>query len=872
MPKKFLTALAGDGPEPKVTAFWGKATQGTVFPAQAPMTLADFFGVWSKKAKAEVVQMPTDPTEYRNFKRSAWCCIFGSFKEGKGKSFARKDESCTARSVLALDFDDITGRYATWEALCNKLEVELGYKAYITPSLSFGETGRVHVWIPLDEPLTDKKAYKTAVVGLSKAFQDLGVLEKVDASSGTWVQLESLPLLTQLDLATFKDRALFQAIGEGKPILSTKKLLQAVAVEQALKTAPTDTAKDAQARGLLHADLKDGTSPAAIVSRWADAHKEWVSSYSHFLAPFFQIGYAEYVEGAIEHEQALDCMRALACGRADWAEENVKKYEQPSNINAFKSLELGHQKGLAFFYAQSQVRATSWLTFSEKGTPHIDYEGLVKDFTAENKLIVDASYPTGGALFDEKTKNWIELGWKTALQTRLSQMLFGAGVWTLSNRSAAVTATTDLGNEVGKIGEKWLDGGDPWLVAFANGKTWDTRSGEVCDTTAGDRIVNTLPWKVEEEDFHETREPRAVLSWLEDLFGEDLIAVDTFCDFIGYAAVRTQEPLQAVLFLTGSGANGKSTLIRYVRELFGEQNASSESIKDLVSNRFSTAVLWHKMVNSAADISAKYIEDKDILKNLSGGDSLRAEFKGQDPFSFYSYAKLLFACNRLPQVSQYDEAFARRMHIIDCPLELKGQALVDFALKHPMRELKSEQKAFLIYCIKHFVAREQEDKTLCFKDSKEMARARDLWLKGGDPLQSFLDTYCDYNEQEKGDSLTALYTAYCLACEQEETHEVKKANFKEAIVKAFGTTVSKTRGKTQADITRRVVGVTLTDDFFDEADDWRKLMTDRDSQGVQALLDTTEGYLAWEQGKDGVADTTESTTSKHLGVQSDIPF
>lgn len=876
MSKKILTSLGGQAQEPKVVAYMGTVSSGKVRPAKdaslRALTLGDFFSQWDKAVKARgPVELSLKKDDYQHFKRrKALCAIFGTFKTADGTgTFARKDQNLAAKDVLVLDFDTIKDAYSTWDALCQKVGFELGYKAYITPSLRWGDSPRVHIWIPLDAPLTDPKAYKAAVLAFTQAFKALGVVGSVDASSGTWSQAESLPLLTQLNISTFEKRPLFQVVGEDKPILSTEKLLSALRLQEVLATEPKDAAKSAQARGLLHADLKDGTEPAAIVSRWADAHKEWLSDYSHFLAAFFQVGYAEYVEQAITHAQAMDCMRALACGRADWAEKNQKKYDQESNIRTFKGLD--QQKGLSFFYGKKQVvRAVTWLTFSEKGVPHIDYEALAKDFAQENQLFVDSLYPTGGALFDKKTHQWLEGGWSTALERRLSDKLFRVGVWSVQTLTAAKKALTVLAVEPGRLGARPLDGGDPWLVAFASGKTWDPRTGEVWDTTAEDYIPNTLAVKPSEEDLTGSTEPRAVLSWLEDLFGGDLIAVDFFCRFVGYCAMREQKTAQCILFLTGSGANGKSTLLRYVASLFGESNLASETVETLTKNRFAAADLWHKLLDVAPDITGKYIEDPTMLKSYSGGDSVRAEYKGQTPFAFVPYAKLLFSANRLPQVSDVDGGLLRRLHVIECPLELKGETLIDFAKKHPLAELKKEKTLFLAYCVKAFVSQAQEDPTRLFRDSKQMKAALDAWVTADDPLKSFFEGYCEFDPQQAGDASLTLYRAYTLVSEQEKTKPVKSSRFKARLCEHFGTEIKKARG---ADGTGRMraSGVTLTDDFFDAADEWRRFMSDRDSSEVQALLDATEGYIEWAQAQAGQPKQT-GQTAKFEVQDTDIPF
>ena len=72
----------------------------------------------------------------------------------------------------------------------------------------------------------------------------------------------------------------------------------------------------------------------------------------------------------------------------------------------------------------------------------------------------------------------------------------------------------------------------------------------------------------------------------------------------------------------------------------------------------------------------------------------------------------------------------------------------------------------------------------------------------------------------------------------------------------------------------RATGVTLTEDFFDAADEWRGLMTDRDSSDVQALLDTTEGYIDWVQAQTGQPEQPKQEKQRGwVEVQDDdIPF
>src|SRR5699024_4107333 len=82
--------------------------------------------------------------------------------------------------------------------------------------------------------------------------------------------------------------------------------------------------------------------------------------------------------------------------------------------------------------------------------------------------------------------------------------------------------------------------------------------------------------------------------------------------------------------------------------------------------RFKTAELFGKLANIGDDISSEYIPDASVFKKLVTGESISAEKKGQDPFDFINYSKLLFSANEIPRLGRGEDsgALARRLIII----------------------------------------------------------------------------------------------------------------------------------------------------------------------------------------------------------------
>lgn len=158
----------------------------------------------------------------------------------------------------------------------------------------------------------------------------------------------------------------------------------------------------------------------------------------------------------------------------------------------------------------------------------------------------------------------------------------------------------------------------------------------------------------------------AILGFLHDLFDED--GVRLVIEWLAYASLSFADP-DKILFLLGSGGDGKSTLLNIFKSFLGTDNTSSMSLDDLTTDKFSMAHLYGKLANICGDISSKVIENTGIVKTLTGGEELYAQFKGVDGFMFQSFAKLIFSANELPPTSDKTNGFYRRIFIL--PFEKK---------------------------------------------------------------------------------------------------------------------------------------------------------------------------------------------------------
>ena len=133
-------------------------------------------------------------------------------------------------------------------------------------------------------------------------------------------------------------------------------------------------------------------------------------------------------------------------------------------------------------------------------------------------------------------------------------------------------------------------------------------------------------------------------------------------EVIGYTFYRRNE-LRKAFILIGDKANGKSTYLDMIKTLLGDRNTAALDLKEL-GDRFKTAELFGKLACIGDDIGDEFIPNPAVFKKLTSGDRLNAEKKGQDPFDFNSFAKLLFSANNIPRIKDKSGAVITRLVII----------------------------------------------------------------------------------------------------------------------------------------------------------------------------------------------------------------
>ena len=165
-------------------------------------------------------------------------------------------------------------------------------------------------------------------------------------------------------------------------------------------------------------------------------------------------------------------------------------------------------------------------------------------------------------------------------------------------------------------------------------------------------------------EYDESAKCDTFIKFLHDIFLNDEELINLVQEIVGYC-LTTDVKAQSFFIFFGSGANGKSVLCNIIKKLIGKGNYSALSIADL-ANSFSRADLKDKLLNISAENESVNNRpfNSQYVKSISGGDEIKAEFKGKDVFTFQPFCKLIFAVNSLPNFNDKTDGFIRRIKII----------------------------------------------------------------------------------------------------------------------------------------------------------------------------------------------------------------
>lgn len=285
----------------------------------------------------------------------------------------------------------------------------------------------------------------------------------------------------------------------------------------------------------------------------------------------------------------------------------------------------------------------------------------------------------------------------------------------------------------------------PYWLQFKN-VVYDLQTGRVRSATSEYFCTNPIPWEMgKSEDTPIINE--LFEQWVGKEYAPQLFEIMAFSIVPDYF-------VQRIFSLVGGGSNGKSTFLQVLTRFVGEQNCTSADLDLLCSSRFEPAKLYRKLVCTISETSFDKMNRTNKLKQLSGRDTISAEYKGKDPFDFVNYAKLLISTNTLPTTQDTTDGFYRRWLVIPFPNQFSEQR--DVLASIPEQEYRNMSRK--VIGILERMIKERK-----FTNEGTIEERRKRYETSSDPLKRFVDEFMvkDVDGSVTCWALRERFNAYC---------------------------------------------------------------------------------------------------------------
>lgn len=352
-----------------------------------------------------------------------------------------------------------------------------------------------------------------------------------------------------------------------------------------------------------------------------------------------------------------------------------------------------------------------------------------------------------------------------------------------SEMKASIEAAVGLTKKMLSVGENTIDR-NPWLLNCQNG-TVDLRTGELKAHDPDDFITKLAPLAYDpaaRSDAWETVIARVTLE-----AGMTTRPLAKFLQrWFGYCATGSTRE-QAFVVHYGNGSNGKSTILDTVADVLGDYAATAAPglLVGDKKDRHPTEIadlFGRRMVTSHETGEGGQLKE-DMVKQLTGGDKIKARFMRADFFEFDPTHKLQLLTNHKPAIKGQDNGIWRRVLLMPYLARFAVAEEVAAGRAHFVRDtsimdkLRKEQAGVLAWLVRGAMAWVQEGLQ---PPDVVLAASRDYQTEQ-DRIGQFVAECCELDagsSEPLADGMSGgLYQAYRGWCNEGGVFALSKTRF-----------------------------------------------------------------------------------------------
>jgi putative DNA primase/helicase len=218
--------------------------------------------------------------------------------------------------------------------------------------------------------------------------------------------------------------------------------------------------------------------------------------------------------------------------------------------------------------------------------------------------------------------------------------------------------------------------------------------------------------------------------------------------------------------------------------LTGPLNCADWSLHDLATNKYATADLYGRLLNIYPDISAAELSSSSRFRAITGGDSIQAEHKFRDAFSFRPYCRLAFSANKFPAIRDPTSALFDRWIVVPWVVRFRGTKQEDKELMEKLT--RPEELSGILNLALRGLGRLLRNGSFTMPRAAERALAE--FIEKADTVRLFLRDKKEDGELREGEPYLRpmLWDLYRDWCRESEHPALSKSGFNERIEQIAG--------------------------------------------------------------------------------------
>ena len=234
----------------------------------------------------------------------------------------------------------------------------------------------------------------------------------------------------------------------------------------------------------------------------------------------------------------------------------------------------------------------------------------------------------------------------------------------------------------------------------------------------------------------------------------------------------------------GVGDSGKTQLKGLAERVVGAGNYNNVDLSDLENNRFLSAAFQNVRIGGSNDMSNVRVKEEKVFKQLTGGDSIQAENKGENSFTFRYKGLLWFLANQLPLFGgDKGEHVYKRWIVIPC----KNAVPEEKQIKDLQDRMYAERDSFCIKALQAFQKAVANNYTFSIPESCQTAN--DEYRRKNSVVRTFIEECCEpFNRDTctKEQTTGKLWTTFKTWCADGLYYTPGKAEFRKELATIAG--------------------------------------------------------------------------------------